>query len=320
MAAAQTPHPTRTWLPAIVAFAAVASGCGDGGGKGEDSAATLPDGPLQYQPIATWEQMNFEDRAARWYLPPDPKGLVVFFHGSDGNVSIVSHIEVVAFLNEMILAGVGFVATDGSSPAGDWTADDLARTGRLYEELVATTDLDPNDALFASGFSAGGAATGDFAALALDRGWPLKAVNPNQANCWTCRDLGVPTVWVLNDNDPHPEAYEHRGDLRDDGVAAEIHEVHEQVLDGSSFLKHPSMTAERSQGVFDDLVAKELIGPDGVRIVPDDQADQYCNWYGANGESYIPDLRAEELRVLWALHRFAGEHSRQVRDFFLDAS
>lgn len=304
----------RLITPALLALAL---GCG-GKDRTSDSNAPLPEGPLQYKPIAAWEQMNFEDRPVRWYLPPDPKGIVVFFHGSDGNISIVTHIEVVAFLNEMILAGYGFVATDGSSAAGDWTPEDLARTGRLYEELVATTDLDPDDALFAAGFSAGGAATGEFGLLARDEGYPIKAVNPNQASCWTCVEAQLPTIFVINDNDPHDNAADTRKSLQEDGIPAEILRVHEKVLDGSSFLKHPSMTPERSQGVFDDLVAKELIDASGVRIVPDDQADPYCSWYEMNGESFVPAMRAEELRVLWALHRFAGEHAREVRDFLLD--
>ena len=298
-------------------------GCG-GGKDANDSGTTDPnkvEAPLNYVPIDQWENYNFEDRAVRQYIPANPKGVIFFFHGTNGNVSIVNRIEPVAFLNLMILEGIGFVTTDsGNRAEGKWIDGDVERVGRLYEKVLQDTELEAKDALFTGGFSGGGNMAGDFAGYADNQGWPIKAINPNQGSCFGCGSLGIPTVWVLNENDLGPAQFANEAfdDLTNAGVEAALFENKEEVLTGESFLKHPDMTPERSQRVFDDLIAKELINPDGTRIPPVEEADQWCQWYGNNGESFGPEGRADELRVLWALHRYHAGHAREVRDFLLD--
>ena len=282
----------------------------------------LPDGPLNYVPVAQWDNYPFEDKAVRLYIPPDPIGVVFFSHGTNGNVSIVNQMEPVAFLNELIGVGIGFVATDsGDQPGGKWIDGDVERVGRLYQHVIDTTELEATDHLFTAGFSGGGNMAGNTADYAVEQGWPIRAISVNQSGCIICRDLALPTVWVVNENDtpPHQTAQDGHDELVAAGVAADLHHVDEKILTGESFLKHPDMNEERAQRVFDDMVAKLLIDAQGVRIVPDDEADQWCTWYGNNGESFGPEGRGEELRVLWALHRFSAEPAREMRNFFLDA-
>lgn len=288
--------------------------------SGTPSLTNPVDLPLNYVPIDQWESFPFEDKAVRMYMPANPRGVLFFFHGTNGNVSIVNHLEPVAFLNLMILEGIGFISTDsGDQPAGKWVDGDVERVGRLYQHVIDTTELEASDAMFTVGFSGGGNMAGDMAEYAQQQGWPIKAVNPNQSSCYGCAGLGLPTVWVLNENDTGPAQFakEAFDDVKASGTAAEMYENKEVVLDGESFLKHPDMTPERSQRVFDDLVAKELIAADGTRLVPDAEADQWCTWYANNGEAFGPEGRAEELRVLWALHRYHAGHAYEVRDFLL---
>lgn len=305
--------------PSLLLFALVA--CGGGDGKSADSGPGPADeGPLQYAPVAQWDSYNFEGFAVRQYIPPNPRGVVFFFHGTNGNVTIVNQIEPVAFLNELIVEGVGFVSTDSTDRAtGKWLDGDDARVGRLYQQVIADTELEASDALFTAGFSGGGNMAGTFADYAQGQGWPIKAINANQSGCLPCSG-DIPAIWVLNENDtnPHGTAESIHADLKAENVRTRILWVDEQRIDETSFTKHPDMTAERAQRVYEDLVAKELIDAGGARLVPDDEADNWCNWYATNGESFGPEGRAEELRVLWALHRFSAEHARTVRDFFLD--
>lgn len=307
----------RTAFLGIVAL--LAAGCGKG--KDADSASARTNPPLSYVPVAQWESYPFEDKPVRQYIPPNPRGVILFFHGTNGNVTIVQQIEPVAFLNLMIGEGIGFVSTDsGDQPAGKWIDGDVERVGRLYQHVIETTELEATDLLFTGGFSGGSNMAGNTAEYARQQGWPIKAILASQGSCFECGTIGIPTVWVLNENDlgSSQSGRDAHQQLKDAGVPTALYENLEETLTGSSFLKHPDMDAERSQRVFDDLIAKELIDAGGNRLPPVDEADQWCTWYANNGESYGPEGRAEELRVLWALHRFHAGKAYEVRDFLLD--
>lgn len=279
------------------------------------------EGPLQYSPVVQWEASEFEGFPVRSYVPPNAKGIVVMFHGTNTDVSYVSVIESVAFLNELIVEGIGFVATNSEDRvAKQWSDADNARVGRLYEHMIDTTDLKASGALFTAGFSNGGNMTGVFAGYAQEQGWPIAATAPHMASCWSCRDLDIPTAWVMARMDEEADlnaAQDAFEDMKDRGVPAKLWIAEEQDIDEASFTKNPEMDAERAKQVYDDLVAKELINAAGKRIVPDDEAGNWPQWYASNGDCFAPGSRAEELKVFWAQHRMNAYYARDVRDFFL---
>ena len=284
-------------------------------------------GVLQYAPVADWEAYRFDDFPVRQFIPPDPKGLIFVYHGSNGGIGFVNKIETIATLNALILSGIGFVATESDNrQTGQWDTStasgaanvDLQRMDALYQEVIATTEITASTPIFAMGFSNGGSFSGIFGQYALEQNWPITGIFPHLSGCGTCYGSPVPVAYVEGENDPQSSIDSVISDHRDRGIPAEHFVAPELVLDPLYFTKNPAVSDERSESTFNDLVALELIDADGVRLVPTEEADQWTDWYGNNGTVNSPDLRAEELKVAWGLHRMNAYHAFAVRDFALD--
>ncbi|MBN1527445.1 MAG: hypothetical protein JW895_00170, partial [Thermoleophilaceae bacterium] len=139
---------TKRLVPAAVALlvSAVVAGC-----------AVTPSVPFQHS--------SFEGFDVVSYVPDNPRGLVFFFHGSNGSAAFAERLESVDVLNRLIGQGYGFVSTSSTERTGDrrWDVSnasltsnpDLARLGRLYTHLVNTTPVAATTPLVGIGMSNG---------------------------------------------------------------------------------------------------------------------------------------------------------------------
>lgn len=317
-----------------ILFTLALAGCLFNGAEDADTAATattpdssIPSGILQYAPVAEWEAYQFDEFPVRQFIPPDPKGLIFVYHGSNGNIGFVNKIETVATLNAFIIAGIGFVATESDNRStGQWDTDsvssddnaDLERMDALYQHVIDTTEITDSMPIFAMGFSNGGSFSGTFGTFSVNSGYPISGIFPHLSACGTCYGSPIPTAYVEGENDPQTSIPSVVQEHLDRGIPAMHLVAPELPLDPLYFTKNPAVNDQRSTSTFEDLIALELIDSDGVRLVPTEEAEQWTDWYGNNGTVSSADLRAEELKVAWALHRMNGYHALAIRDFALD--
>ena len=324
----------RSAIQAILLTSWVGQGCSAGATSRSDDDTAASTGeqtsapePLLYAPVVEWERYEYDGFPVRQYIPPEPKGLVFVYHGSSGDIGFVNKIETVATLNALIVAGIGFVATESDDRTTEkWDVStsslednaDLTRLDGLYQNVMDTTEISKVTPIFALGFSNGGVFSGVFGLAALDQGWPIAAVFPHMSGCASCFGSPIPTAFVEALNDPRFGVEEVVSEHLDRGIPAKHFLVPEQLVHPLYFTKNPTVTDGRSQNAYDDLVALQLIDPDGHRTVPTEDAEQWTEWYANNGTVFGASFRAEELKVAWALHRMNAFYALEVRDFALD--
>jgi hypothetical protein len=317
---------------AIVALLGLLGACG---AKGSDTdveeGAAVDEGPLQYAPIVGYDRFNWENAPVVMYVPPDPVGMVWLFHGTSGSVAFASKLETVVTTNELILEGIGFIATQSIDQGFEnrWNDDttdvdaneDLQRLFSLREHVIETTDVTEETATFALGFSNGGNMSGIFAQAGLDHGWNVRATGPHLSG-GSVSGLDKPVIWIIgvNDEKNNEQKALDEMDIRDaDKLTSEIHYCPEQLITPDYFTKNPAIDLARSENTQAEMVRLELIDEAGERLAPDDELESYLHLFEQEAKITSATLRTEEIRVAWSMHRMNGMFAREVRDFFVDA-
>jgi len=292
-----------------------------------ESPLVLDDTPIDphapVEPTETWITESFEDRPLVWYMPEHPRAVLWHFHGNNGSGSDARLIETVAILNELVDIDIGFVA--GTCEDGhQWDAqtaagqnEDLMRLERIRDHLMGQSQWNPETPLFAWGFSSGTKMTTHFAAFALDRGWPIRALavhngDPEQAI--------LPTLFVeaANDSATNPSEIDGtRQALSASGIDTVSYLAEERPLDPMRFLRIPAFTEEKSQFQFDELVTWEHIDPEGIRLTDVDNIDGVVNQMRNTSEGWDPVRAGEQIRVVWSTHRVDGQFAREERNFLV---
>ena len=315
-------HARHSLWPALLLLAVTACGGKD---KGEDSGTNNLDGPLVYEHTIEPSQLTFDGLPVLYHVPDNVRGMAFGFHGSGTGATFGNRIETIAFVNELLKKDIGFIFTesidrdvkqwdtDSSKPANN---EDLTRLLALRQELIATTAMTESLPLFAFGFSNGGSFTGVFSNMCEDEGLPLRAVAVFSSSCFNCGNGDIPTFWSIPELDPAALLDDVKAELDDRGVDNQYEIIPEFALVPEYFTRNPDVTAEQSQNTFDELVSLTMIDEAGVRLIPDDEADDRADQYGRIGEVNGADFRAEELKVAWTLHRMNGYYAKEIRDFF----
>lgn len=119
------------------------------------------------------------------YLPPHPKGVVYFFHGSGGSERFAARLHSQRLLAALVAAGYGYVSPPSlDRDAKRWnlaSADpasnpDVAWVLSLHRTLIARGEITSVTPVFATGMSNGGGFANLFAAAAKAQGLPVAAV------------------------------------------------------------------------------------------------------------------------------------------------
>ena len=312
----------RLLASALIALAV--SACG-GKDNGEDSSSADLNGPLVYEYAIEPSQLDFEGLPVLYHVPDNVRGVAFGFHGSGTGATYANRIETIAFLNELLKKDIGFIITESvDRDAKQWDTDsskpsnneDLTRLLALRQQLIATTAMTESLPIFAFGFSNGGNFTGVFSNMCEDEGLPIKAVAAFSSNCSSCGNGEVPTFWSIPEQDPAQFVNDIKDDLEGRGVATQYEIIPEFPLLPDFFTRNPEVTADQSQRTFDELVSLMMIDANGVRLIPDADADDRADQYGRIGQIKGADFRSEELKVAWTLHRMNGYYAKEIRDFF----
>ena len=337
----------RSLLSLIALAALTACGGGDGssgttaGGDDDDDDDTVhvpdtTDTELDFpiEPVVEWTLDTFEEESIVYAIPENPTGLMFFFHGTGGDIGNLTQTEYIVVINAMYSAGIGFVATNSTdrSPPIKWdlsTAnpeqnEDFPRLYRLWEHMVDTTDVSANTPLFAIGFSNGGGYATLFGEAALTSGMPFRAASSHNSGLWGFgATVPFPVIFVMSENDGEVNTAQAQADvdrMLEAGQEAVLYEHTEFTLDPLYFTRISSFyDDETSRATFDEVVAFGMVAEDGTRVVPIDDADKALNRFPDSSEAPSPLKVTAQLRVVWAMHRFAGTFYNEERRFFVDA-
>lgn len=306
----------------------LAQGCASKDGTDTDPTATGDnpgnEGPLQYVPVAGWDNFPFEDFPVLSYIPSDPIAIAYGFHGSNGSVGYCNKSETTALLNELVLADIGFVCTESTDrQSGQWdnssnfdTNPDTARLLRLHEHIIETTDITADMPIVTFGFSNGGSASTNMSEFFDSEGYRAKVAAPHMSSgqAW---GRSFPIAWVIAVNDPQPEGESASADLAAAGIPTDVHFCEEVPLSVEFLTRDGGMNVGTAETVISEAIRLELIGEDGMRIFPVEEAENWLKTYEREANVNSVTLHTEDMRVAFALHRMNGMYAREIRDFFL---
>ncbi|MFT4624158.1 MAG: hypothetical protein ACI8PZ_002817 [Myxococcota bacterium] len=279
---------------------------------------------------------SFQDFAAWWTVPEEPRALVWFFHGSKGTYEQIDGVEVRYLMNLLTPQGYAAVATNSSDrESAEWDKSstdpalntELARLLALRDHLVATTALADDTPIVLAGFSDGGSTAAWFSSIALDQGWDVRVVSIHNSPAADYPSDGIeaPTFWAVSEHDNSTVkggaerfAKAQEADL---GWPSRYLVAPEVVLTPTRFARSPEVGENLSLGFFDEAVRLGLVAADGTRAVTDDLSqgaamDEIARYFEANVDSVEAWRASAQLRVTWATHRYNGYHAEEECRFY----
>ncbi|MEM7606750.1 MAG: hypothetical protein AAF411_15450 [Myxococcota bacterium] len=300
--------------------------------RAEDAQPTV-----RFEPVvasSSTETTTFEGFPVRARYPPgELRGLVVFFHGSGGSASFLDRIETRAFVEELLAADYGSIATESTQRDEEmrWSASpetpnaDVERVTRLVRQTLSERGLAADHPLFLVGMSNGAGFVGTLAEALSVSDLNLRAVMMQQ-NPWR-RDVfeaGAPTVptfhvSVANESvSDLPRARAQVAQAQAENRGPVVDTVAEEVpLDPRRFLRIPGFTEARANAFFMDLVQRDLIDAAGQRLANVDQLEASFRRTPDGTLSFeeLRDVRSQIL-VTWAMHQMRSDYSEQAVAFF----
>jgi hypothetical protein len=286
-------------------------------------------------PSVEFQHSSFEGFDVISYVPDNPRGLVFFFHGSNGSAAFAERVESVDVLNRLIGQGYGFVSTSSTERTGDkrWEVNsasltanpDLARLGRLHTQLVNTTPVTATTPLVGIGMSNGARFVTLWGQAWKNGGFPVKAIWASMGRTAPPFEasgaLTVPTVFSTAVNDftvPPGGVVSSWYDADQAGTPAELLFSHERKLSNGPYLRIPGIDETESRQIVQAFKDTGVWNADGQRVVSDIQqavnqaatVDLPASVAGANGS--IQDETALQL----AVHQFTAEHVSKIAAFF----
>jgi hypothetical protein len=262
-----------------------------------------------------------------FFVPPDPVGVIVFFHGSQGSANAWFSGENLAFLRDAVAAGYGVVALDSAdrvarqwSEVTDTTNVDVGNVQAALGVLVSRGLLTASTPKFAAGMSNGGGFAPKAAHLL---GFNACAIWCSPGTPFSLFRISiVPTIWNLAQYDNQvlhpgflPNSQGNLGRLAERGVAGELWENPPSPVSPRRFLRVPELSAEASLAIYTDLKnAGFLDAADYLLADPDTS-----NWQAALTFPYPPRILnalREQLNGCFSGHQFFSDTGHKVLRFF----
>ena len=308
---------TRTkpsWV-ALGALAVVAAGC-----------AAVPSHPASDD--------TFEGFPVISYVPPDPAGIVFFFHGSGGGAEFATKLETADMLDHLTAAGYGFVSTESTDRTTKrWdTANlspsanaDLARLDRLYASMRASGTITDRTPIYAVGMSRGAGFASVFAQAFETAGYPVAAIAPSHgqipSSVRSGGGLTVPGFFTLGANDPvvdNDRVVAQVEDVIAAGVPATYSIEPETALRASRFLRVPGIDGTTADAIFSVLVTAGLWDEAGHRLatIATVQSTLPSLSYPPNVTDEQKRLLRDQINVVLAVHEYSATYGSQTVAFF----
>jgi hypothetical protein len=286
-------------------------------------------------PTVQWQTSTFEGFDVISYVPEQPKGLVFFFHGTNGSANFATRVESTDVLNRLVARGYGFVSTSSTERTGDqrWDAGnpslttnpDLARLLRLRAHLIATTPVEASTPLLGVGMSNGARFVTLWGQSLRNGGYPVKAIWASHGRTANPYDgegqLTVPVVFSASQNDftvPPGSVLQSAITANSSGTPTEFHLTKERRLTAPPFERIPGVDADEAKQIVQALIATGVWNAQGDRVVSDiQQAAARASTVNLPA-SVRPQASSIADETAWqlAVHQFTAEYAEQAIAFF----
>lgn len=325
----------RAWWMAL-AWAVACGGEADpgGGDGGDDTPADMPAGELtpyaEVVPNFTAFISEFEGLPFASYVPEDPAGLVLLFHGTGGDgPNIVDTIEMIDVLNELVARKIGFLApTSENRDAAQWDTSaapsanvDYQRVLRMRAALVEAGAIQEATPLFSVGFSNGGTFASYVGNAALEDDLPVRAtlIHAMTGNGGRYRDPPrMPVMWLCSVNDEKialADCQSNHDDHVARGQVGSFQPHAESRLEPLRFMRTGYFTREQSLSIFRQAVEGGYFSAEGERLFPIDQLEQSIYAFTSTYDVVYPKPVNAVLKVVVGAHAINGEHAVAEAEF-----
>ena len=248
--------------------------------------------------VSTFTGSTSRQKTVRALIPLNPRGLVLFLHGTGGSSAFITKDEAFYVALRALESGYGVLGTEAEEAvAGDLNGDgkerwdaslaagnvDLANLDTLIASLRASGAIGPTTPLLALGMSNGGSMAVTLGAVASA---PSAASFPElrfAAVLSFCADgraaavatTDTPTAWLMCANDDNDEvdnvaAAANSAALAARGVATLFAAHAASPLYDERFLRVPGVALATSQALATELRAAGFVGTHSFFVTPTD--------------------------------------------------
>ena len=285
-------------------------------------------------------------KTVRFYIPQNPKGLIIFLHGTSGSSQFIENLEPRYLALKAILQGYAVMGPEAEeSRAGDldgngkarWfpqlTNDnvDLRALDTLLEGFFASGRLSRGLPLYAVGMSNGGAMAVSLGAVgnsAVASGFPNLRFKAVVSYCSEARNesataTSTPTAFYLCAQDDNPEVSNGNAQAQSDAIVkrgiASVALLHPPTpLYDERFGRVVGVTFDRSRSLSAEFRKAEFVNSAGFIALPSQTIQaRIASMPGSFPvfNSFTPAQRQEignQIRVLRAEHEFYSDWSAKT--------
>jgi CubicO group peptidase (beta-lactamase class C family) len=293
---------------------------------------TMPDRPIrltaEYRDVSPLVRTvtSINGRRAEYALPPDPKGVIVVFHGTNGSSRVAFDGDRLDLTEYAVANGYAVVALDSNDrDARQWatafsmTNIDVINTIALLDRLTAEGLLRPGLPRFALGVSNGGGFASRISALL---GWRAQNIVIATGIEPVMAQTSVPTIWSLTRRDPVlpldavATAQRHANGLVQRRIAAEVNVLEPTPVYPERFTRIRGLSVDDSRAIQASLRAADLLDAESfVRQHPRTNEAAVAAAIPAAYASFRPAIE-DQLNLAWAGHETMSDFRHRVIHFF----
>jgi dienelactone hydrolase len=279
-----------------------------------------------YRPAPEWQpaERQMDGRQVFFHAPPNPVGLIFFFHGAGGSSAgwtAPRNVENTQLLRDAVMRGYAIAVTESGdrqgkqwSPAEPAANEDMQHVARLHAQLLAEGAIPAGLPVFGVGMSNGG---GFVSRVADALGWQGAAVYAAACRPALAETTTVPLAWRLAEQDrrvSNQDAHACHMRLKARGVDTDLRVNGPSPVYPDRFLRGPGVTGAESRAVYAALKTARLLDRLDFQVLPPSEA----GWPVAiEGLPNAPlAVISEQLAVCWAEHQFFSDFDHLTLDFF----
>lgn len=280
-----------------------------------------------YRAAPAWRpaERAVDGRQVFFHAPPDPVGLIFFFHGAGGGAAgwvAPRNLEQRRMLRDAVARGYAVaISESGDRQARQWSPDppeandDVRHIRRLHDLLVAEGAVGADAPVFGVGMSNGG---GFVSRVADALGWRAAAVYAAACRPALAETTTVPLAWRLAENDrrvSNLDAFACHARLKARGIDTELSVNAPSPVYPERFAAAPGATRAESRAVHDALRAARLLDRLDFQVLPPSESD-WAAAIAAAAPGIGPAVVGEQLDVCWTEHQLYSDADHLTLDFF----
>ncbi len=302
----------------------------DGISDGCDAPADQPPVYTNATPAVNWTRSNFNGRPVQFYLPPNAQGVVMMFHGTGGDATIVESPEPTVILNELIARGYGFMSMSSDNRAnGQWDLAsrptqnaDWARITAWRTSKINSGEITANTPFYAWGFSNGGGFVGWLTNAAPANNFPLRAGTVQSSSGYNdyYGDPGnLPVQFIgarWDDVVPYADVQARYNTHVGRGYPGEYRLIPEGRIAPTRFDRSDFILPAKSLELFKVVVDEGWFDKGGRRLFPGPDIDGTVDVIGRS-PNFIPAAPGKGvLNAVLATHAANAYYYLQIANFF----